>query len=943
MHDPAHMRLSTTGSSPLEGERKIINSELWHACAGPLVCLPAVGSHCVYLPQGHSEQVSASTQQDVDSPIPNYHPNLRPQLVCQLHDVILHADLETDEVYCQMTLQPVNGERESFFVADNGSQSKQPNIFFCKILTASDTSTHGGFSIPRRAAERVFPPLDFSLQPPAQEIIATDLHDQEWKFRHIYRGQPKRHLLTTGWSVFVSAKRLTAGDSILFIRNDKNKLLLGIRRANRPQTFIPSSVLSSDSMHIGVLAAAAHAASTNSRFTVFYNPRASPSEFVVPFSKFEKAVYHTRVSVGMRFRMLFETEESSVRRYMGTVTHIGDLDPVRWPNSQWRSIKVGWDESTAGDRPRRVSLWEIEPLTTFLVYPPASSWRLKPSWPQPIDMELEGSKNSEIWAQYQHSSGGYNGVSFQSIAVNPLMSSMQHVYNPTAGFGMYDASRATASPECFAINQLQFQRPPMQLDEMQIKAQSPHQHSLSPALLQPVPQQQQQQLLPLSQAPLVQPQSLQDFHPSASSFQHQKPSDVYQPNSQQSGTLPPEGNQGYASLQQQLTFRATFEQSHHQHPYQLTNEASISAHVPASQMQVANNNSLSIPQSSSMNCSANVSLVAPPSSTFPELQTNFPSLVANGKLLYSNSMSSAAQRPVIPTSSIEAPAIYHNANSSTPWLPAHIPSGSQADITNTTNAMEGMYTVSQTDAVMQPNYSAPKMPLTSISCYEQEDSTAKLHKLWHYNESNVSLPSIVASNSTSTDFKTCNEVEEFQNRCSNQLMQGQHPVGSTDYSSTSPLLNGQSNDNHFFQPVQTLGDASLPTRTYTKVYKAGSVGRSLDLTRFCHYNELRCELEKFFGLEGQLEDPRSGWKLVFLDRDDDWLLLGDDPWEAFINNVRSLRILSPVEFLGLRNEVSTQQQLPQHRSSSSENGTAGGQQESQYPSSGITSATSLDF
>lgn len=32
-------------------------------------------------------------------------------------------------------------------------------------------------------------------------------------------------------------------------------------------------------------------------------------------AKYVKAVYHTRVSVGMRFRMLFETEESSVRRY----------------------------------------------------------------------------------------------------------------------------------------------------------------------------------------------------------------------------------------------------------------------------------------------------------------------------------------------------------------------------------------------------------------------------------------------------------------------------------------------------------------------------------------------------------------------------------------------------------------------------------------------------
>lgn len=36
-------------------------------------------------------------------------------------------------------------------------------------------------------------------------------------FLSMHVGQPKRHLLTTGWSVFVSAKRLVAGDSVLFI------------------------------------------------------------------------------------------------------------------------------------------------------------------------------------------------------------------------------------------------------------------------------------------------------------------------------------------------------------------------------------------------------------------------------------------------------------------------------------------------------------------------------------------------------------------------------------------------------------------------------------------------------------------------------------------------------------------------------------------------------
>ncbi|MBA0695540.1 hypothetical protein Goari_002160, partial [Gossypium aridum] len=326
--------------------------------------------------------VAATTNKEVDAHIPNY-PSLPPQLICQLHNVTMHADVETDEVYAQMTLQPLSPQeqKEAYLPAELGTPSKQPTNYFCKTLTASDTSTHGGFSVPRRAAEKVFPPLDFSQQPPAQELIARDLHDNEWKFRHIFRGQPKRHLLTTGWSVFVSAKRLVAGDSVLFIWNDKNQLLLGIRRANRPQTVMPSSVLSSDSMHLGLLAAAAHAAATNSRFTIFYNPRASPSEFVITLSKYVKAVYHTRVSVGMRFRMLFETEESSVRRYMGTITGISDLDPVRWPNSHWRSVKVGWDESTAGERQPRVSLWEIEPLTTFPMYPSPFPLRLKRPWP----------------------------------------------------------------------------------------------------------------------------------------------------------------------------------------------------------------------------------------------------------------------------------------------------------------------------------------------------------------------------------------------------------------------------------------------------------------------------------------------------------------------------------------------------------------------------------
>lgn len=135
----------------------------------------------VYFPQGHTEQVASSTQKEADA---HNYPSLPLRLVCLLENVTLHADLETDEVYVQMTLIPVPpaNEKAALMSPDLGIRSRQLTEYFCKTLTASDTSTHGGFSIPRRAAEKVFPPLDYSQTPPAQELKARDLHDQEWHF-----------------------------------------------------------------------------------------------------------------------------------------------------------------------------------------------------------------------------------------------------------------------------------------------------------------------------------------------------------------------------------------------------------------------------------------------------------------------------------------------------------------------------------------------------------------------------------------------------------------------------------------------------------------------------------------------------------------------------------------------------------------------------------------
>ncbi|KAL3522748.1 hypothetical protein ACH5RR_015582 [Cinchona calisaya] len=113
-------------SLDIDGEKICLNSELWHACAGPLMSLPAVGSRVVYFPQGHSKQVAASTNKEVDVHIPNY-PRLSPQLICQLHNGTTLADVETDEVYAQRTLQTLNPQEQkeaSFLPADLGCPSK---------------------------------------------------------------------------------------------------------------------------------------------------------------------------------------------------------------------------------------------------------------------------------------------------------------------------------------------------------------------------------------------------------------------------------------------------------------------------------------------------------------------------------------------------------------------------------------------------------------------------------------------------------------------------------------------------------------------------------------------------------------------------------------------------------------------------------------------------
>ncbi|KAG5528486.1 hypothetical protein RHGRI_029245 [Rhododendron griersonianum] len=111
--------------------RDALYMELWHACAGPLVTLPREGERAYYFPEGHMEQQTEITSPD--SPLPE------PQS-CNVHS-------------------------------------------FCKTLTTSDTSTHGGFFVLRRHADDCLPPLVSSKIPIKSAFV--DLYIDFHKNHHI--------------------------------------------------------------------------------------------------------------------------------------------------------------------------------------------------------------------------------------------------------------------------------------------------------------------------------------------------------------------------------------------------------------------------------------------------------------------------------------------------------------------------------------------------------------------------------------------------------------------------------------------------------------------------------------------------------------------------------------------------------------------------------------
>lgn len=237
-------------------------------------------------------------------------------------------------------------------------------VAFAKILTPSDANNGGGFSVPRFCADSIFPPLNYQAEPPVQTLTVTDIHGVTWDFRHIYRGTPRRHLLTTGWSKFVNHKKLIAGDSVVFMRNLAGEMFIGVRRAVRSNNGsdcarwreqigcgtgdVKIKVKDEGFSRSGrgrvsqeAVMEAVERATQGLPFEVVYYPRAGwYSDFVVKATLVERAL-NVFWTAGMRVKMAMETEDSSrMTWFQGTISSASVPECGPWRFSPWRMLQV---------------------------------------------------------------------------------------------------------------------------------------------------------------------------------------------------------------------------------------------------------------------------------------------------------------------------------------------------------------------------------------------------------------------------------------------------------------------------------------------------------------------------------------------------------------------------------------------------------------------------
>ncbi|XP_072967215.1 auxin-responsive protein IAA10-like [Typha angustifolia] len=146
-----------------------------------------------------------------------------------------------------------------------------------------------------------------------------------------------------------------------------------------------------------------------------------------------------------------------------------------------------------------------------------------------------------------------------------------------------------------------------------------------------------------------------------------------------------------------------------------------------------------------------------------------------------------------------------------------------------------------------------------------------------------------------------------------QAVVGWPPIRSFRMNSLSNLskdnISNISKESNGEKKARSLVGSSL----FVKVNMDGDpIGRKVDLSAHQSYESLALSLELMFlkptitpgssfhtAKASKLLDGSSGFALTYEDREGDWMLVGDVPWEMFLDTVKRLRIMRTFEASGL--------------------------------------------
>ncbi|GFZ17902.1 auxin response factor 16 [Actinidia rufa] len=333
---------------------KSLDSQLWHACAGGMVQMPPVNSKVFYFPQGHAEHALPTT---VDFGDLRRIPAL---ILCRVAAVRFMADAETDEVYAKIRLVPIRNNE-----GDYDDEGRRMGI--CALESAA----------PKRELPVVLNLTPDGILPPGNCV-----------------------------SPFVAFSA--------FLREDENKLMRNGSSGNLNSGVGVGGLRGKGRVRPEDVVEAASLAANGQSFEVVYYPRASTPEFCIKASSV-RASMRIQWCAGLRFKMPFETDDSRISWFMGTVASVQGADPIRWPNSPWRILQgschlafaivlvltsslqtkfqVAWDEPDLLQNVKRVSPWLVELVSKHAHHSyisPFSPPRKKLRLPQHLDFPFDG-------------------------------------------------------------------------------------------------------------------------------------------------------------------------------------------------------------------------------------------------------------------------------------------------------------------------------------------------------------------------------------------------------------------------------------------------------------------------------------------------------------------------------------------------------------------------